>query len=321
MADDLQRWQRGEATLARPLSRVQKLARAVRKVPRSTGGVLAAVALIALVAIAVALIPKRTAEERDLAELAAGRPVTILGESPPEKREFKTYLEPNRLAKSEVEKTGGVLLANNICLCELMKDPGIENYRIQLEMQLRGENLALVEAKVVSRIAFYFGHKLTAHPGAIPSHTFVSFAWQDLDYVNALNGLAPVERHANFQFEHLPEEHNNLSSFETNTVVSTKFMPTVRFPCPWRSLALEVRPSGIELWWEDPARKNPPSVRLGAEEMRRWYALAAEGILKAGDLPVSELPKWSPRMAFGVYSIRSNLAVRNVVVTPIEADR
>ncbi len=171
LADDLARWLRGEATLARPRRWPARLARALRRHPlRNT-----AIALAGLAAVLTAVLVPVVAYLRDPArqveyaqrELRRGHAVTLLGETG-RPSWFRPSTDPTTMLTSVAEDGAFSFGDNHESLLELLPDPQIDSYRFSAEVRFDSSDPENDSANV----GVYFAHSQGATPQGAALHYF-----------------------------------------------------------------------------------------------------------------------------------------------------
>lgn len=317
VADELGRRVRREPTLARPRTRLQRFGDRIRRIPKSTKVLTGLVFAAALAAAVLALIPTRTPEERDVADLKAGRTVTLIGETHNEKRLFRTFLEPNSLGKSEVEYSGSGLIAHRFCLCELMGNPGIDRYRFQADLQIRGEKDGHTGE---SWYGIYFGHTVKNIPNFCPVHQCFAITTLDQDQTNR-RADKPQAAFVEFASVILPEANslevaNGVSVSAEGQAV--RYQPSPGTPGKWRSFLVEITPERIAVWWEDPSQLKSPFLDLSREQINQYTKNQRSEVARHRATAEGVFPDWSPRMGLGIICSYVSVGIQNARIQPFK---
>lgn len=316
VADELNRWRWGEPTEARPLTRLAHARRRLRRNWRAA----AAVGLVLAAALATsASAPFRAARaktgEETVAEirreLAAGRPVVLVGETGPP-RYHRWALEQGELV-TPADGTFGFL--NRLdTLLELMPDPGIDRYRISAEVrQLEAVSQREGAPLTGYSVGVYFGYDFQLAPDGVRIHSFSSVAAADY----RPNPAGPVPGEITYH-DHLVVQPRLVGrggcSMDVAHVPSD---PVAMLPGPWRHFEVELTPDRIRVDFGQPFGKT---VEHDSDAIQARIVALQTKLLTP---PLSRfvqgvgLPAWSPRRPFGLRVVGASTAVRNVVVTPL----
>lgn len=238
-----------------------------------------------------------------------GESVVLLGETGVPKFP-RMHLEANAVGTSAQGDNACEFHAFDICLLELLNDPGIDRYRVSFEVkQLPGKDTDTT----TDFVGVYIGYASAAAPDGATSHGMIAVTWKDRDRpgdpknpgVHAVN----VERLGFIQHP------NRRSWIDPSRPASFKFRPNHRLPGEWRTVEVEVTPERLTLKWPAALDKTEiewPDSRPKKEFEKLKRSLDAS-IFGAGGV----LPEWSPRMPFGVLAQRASVAVRNVSIAPL----
>jgi serine/threonine-protein kinase len=306
LAEDLERWLRGEPPLAWPQPWYLRVRRAARRH-------LLLCTLTGLAGFAVALLllfsyfadpdrPVKAAQDR----LARGKAVTLVGDKGPPAWFRWSFGEDVALASSgrDLPFFISTLDAGQLKLLHSPQQP-----RFRFTAETRHD-----EVIDMGLVGIYFGFT------TLPNSKGVAHYWFQLSY-------ADRGRNANMHFG--PEQNfkgvpkyskvsltvhrytdGRFSTLETplfkTFVASLNTQPT-----PWRSLAVEVTPEGIQALWEGvPLLKQPQPTAALVQQINRF-------------LPVDPAdPKvqfqFQPEGSLGLYVSRGKGSFRNVMVQPMQ---
>jgi len=331
--EDLKRWVNGEATVARPMTRVQKLSRVAWKY-RATAAIASALvgvgALIPLVGstrgnrevsvptpqvlnaegIKRVQIADHDARWKVLqSDLAQGKPVTLIGETgPPSWSEWVLGDVRESVSIEDGVTFGFQALSTSMLL--LVPDSMCDRYTLSAELRHIKTNS---DSGVVG---LFLGHgDIPAYPGHRVEQ-WIGFEYSEFlrkyeltrPEVAANHGLSGV----NFLTLHLPQE----VAISRGELGSFPFPPTNRAPGEWRKIVIDVYPDGFDVYWEaaDGTAElafamTPERLASSSERHNQAYGKKLPGF------KVPEAP-WNPRRGFGIYGRNSAVSFRNVTLKP-----
>jgi serine/threonine-protein kinase len=308
LADDLDRWLAQEPISVHPESWAARGRRFLRRRVRGIAISLAVLLLPILTLLLAYLNRDLSVEERETKrqqqakemiaqDLAAGRPVQLLGDSGlPASYGWSTQ-EPT--AKIVQTNDGSFALQ---CwergLLELVPDPQTDRFRYRAEVR----HDHTIRDDAVAGIYCMYHQQPTA--GGI-EHSYCLLAFNDRE-------VAPGTRknliHQRIQSHREPDQVSDIYHFEAS---SSFFEPelAVNTPGPWRKLALEVTPEEIQVFWE-----GNPINRKSWKEVRQHVRTARGFVPK----PLEIIPTFDPRAALGLLVHKSSASFRRIFVEPLE---
>jgi serine/threonine-protein kinase len=333
LADDLQRWLDGQPTQARPLSRLGRLGRAVRRRP----GVVAAVVLLGLLAgLAVAAArwrgrdtgPDEGAErQRALAalekELEGGGKVELIGA----RGKPGWWRWARGEAAGEVKQAPDetcLVQAWEFCLLELAPQAKRTSYRLRAEV--RHEN----SRGIVGGVGLYVALGEFPAPGDL-AQFFVELHYNDVFDEHEVFFADPP---ANLKKPRkVPDRRNLKNGVYLNAHLAARtgrpggdhqgvaeemkplFKPNMEGG-PWRRLVVEVRPGSVRATWE-----GRQVGTLKAADIDR-NVLAVLQKRSRGPRPVPPYtqarPRFTPGGALGLFVNHGVASFRNVVLEPLD---
>lgn len=311
VADDLERWLRGEPTAARPPSRLRRMWRAVPHRP------LVAVAPVAVtLALAAAVVPAYRWYTDPLSRmgraLARGETVTLVG--PAGLPSWYRWRQSG--ADLEVTDDGGRAASFRATRCsvlELVPDPGPGRYRFTAEVR------HLESTEGAGAVGVFVGLESFG--------TDVGWRadrWYGVEYSDYLERARDTKTQVRRLegVDHLPIAHpDGARPNPSKQGVWTEWYPApdnaVRLP-PWRVLTLTVGPDEVRAEWgaAGDAPRPLPVFRAAADRARRT---ASHRDFYERSAPTFRPPEtgWSARRPVGVYARRAAVAFRNVVIEPL----
>jgi hypothetical protein len=322
LADDLGRWQRGDSTLALPLSWPQWAWRKLRRhaLVRSAAAIVLLASAVAL-AVVVCRDPERTIQQLE-SQLALGKPVPLLpdGKGP---RWFRLRTGEGSAQIRRSNQGSFTISAFEPVLCELIRDPRQDRYRFRAEVQL-------ASADPTGVAGIYFAHQAT--PLATTDlHEFIELTFNDImdakdawkTMCNALPPPYPPEPRANpvgfnSRLYAEPLERLKETKFE---VAMPEICPSVRGATPgvWCSLVVEVTPDTVSTFWDG---KPVGSVATAEITKATKNCLALLRKDHPDELAArQEGPCLNFRGGLGLYVSRSSANFRDVAVEPMEVGK
>jgi serine/threonine-protein kinase len=320
LADDLERFLAGGTPNAPHLTGWRRASRwAIDRRRVLAGGAAALVLGGGLVYAGLLLAPESRREvsaEAIRRELAARRPVTLVG---------ATGLPVYHRCPLEAVALGTTLSADRTCsyhafhygLVELCPAPGVAKYRVEAELR----HLQTVSDSLRSEfVGFYFGHATLEPAPDVTTHRLLAVTLLD-GAPPATFGLPPGQAPLQFQLFRFTQSPDDPLVPATGALApAVPFTPRDRLPGPWRKIVVEVTPDEVHVLWKENAADGAAPrtvIRWTAAEVRRRFETPrASGT--SGAEPAGWIPGWNPDRPFGVISRQAAVAIRNVVVTPLD---
>jgi hypothetical protein len=303
LADDLARWQRGEAIQARPASWARRAWRVMRRHSRVSMALLALV----LAAAAAPVILNVNEPERPLREmqgqLQKGQAVTLIGQSGPP-RWFRWLVRENIGTASTDPKLPFFISTDYDNFLELLPDPGLPAYRFSAEVQ------QLSAAGPSARVGIYFGHAL--YPLATgPEHCCFALVFNDLQGAANDPQIPKKDFHlVQLQARRYREKGVVQTAWGVGGVFSSKDLAPAGRPV-WRRLAVEVTPKQVRAFWEGNLIVQITRPKL-AEHAHTLFAPPRQTRAAVAGLPASPFGK-----GLGLTVMNGSASVRSVVIQPI----
>jgi serine/threonine-protein kinase len=296
LAADLGRWRRGEPTTARPAGRPRRAWHAVRRHPLAA----AAAVLLACLVASLPLARHLTDPERPLraleATLARGEPVTLLGDTGTPAWSAPALGVPLIEAPSGPDRTFTVSALDPVLL-ELLRDPQ-GNYRFSAEVRHRESNHG--------EVGLYFAYGRPPTPGA-PS-CFCTLTFNDMDaYYVRPDGTRRSRADVSVR-QHRPADRVSFGRVLCGQYFVPARVAAEASPTPWRHLAVEVTPRGIEAFWE-----GRPIGRVARPDIPKPFK---DFHLRKEPEPEGE-PPFGPRLPLGLYVSHGQALFRRVTVQPL----
>lgn len=278
----------------------------------------------AAIALTFALAPVEEAE-RIRSELQKGKSVTLIGAKGPPKH-FRWMHGATAFGASDTNEGACEIDPNDIAMLELLDDPGIDHYRIRLEIRQIQSRFRIINeedkpAAFTVDCGVYFSDSVTpAGNGSV--HLFQSVRFRDADSTRPKDPqqlLQPVSLAASHLIV-VPNEPARANGF---TWSSVEFLPSKKRPGLWRTIEVEIRPESIQAIWIDRDAKTGEEVRHAlpwnpAKSPAFRYAKGGEWTNEnLAPRPAIAFPAWRPRMPLGLFTNGTAIAVRNVTITPV----
>lgn len=326
LADDLDRFRRGEPTAAKPLPWRVKAWRRVRAVPRAVA-VAWAVAAAALLLVGIVAATTYRPEPADPAtvlrnQYLAGETVTLVPKQGlPKWHEWalgraELTDSPGRDGTAYFHPPGAAAVT--------LFDPPTDSYTLTADLLQRV--VWDVKDEAVGRVGVMLFHRRAEADGGPDSvDSFLTIDFRDYD-PGVLKNRPPETQPVEVQTWH--HYHPNPNVGTTPGHYSVGGPPLVRFstdslpPGKWRRVVAEVAPTGLKVWWgadaDDPACQLELVGEFTAAEMNHHYVTHYDCVTRPGNpnrMNPDLIPGgWSPRGGLGVWSSTSGLAFRNVTV-------
>jgi serine/threonine-protein kinase len=323
LADDLGRWMRGQPTVARPPGSMARGWRAMRRHP-----VLAGLALACLFATGLGLMvhhyndPDRPLRRLE-AELAAGRPVELIGDTGrPVWSRWRNGEETSLLSMNG----DGTFLVNcwGLGMLELLRDPPHEGYRFRAEIRHESSD------QKVAEVGLYCGCR--AFPGvAGPMHYFIQVAFNDqqsdafrwdVTFKDRMNlpGLPPRPKGNQVRFiAQLHSEGDEKTGWDCRQSLAQPelFQPALGGVLPWRQLEVEVMPDAVRARWgaerQEVGEMTRDWVTVRTDEMLHVMRRMRPEDRSVDNIDASEFPRGS----LGLLLLKSSASFRRAVVEPL----
>jgi eukaryotic-like serine/threonine-protein kinase len=303
LADDLDRWLRGDPTRVRPLGRAGHIWRGVRRRPR----LYATAILLVVLGLTGPLAwfrfdpqrPIRNIERR----LDRGEAVTLIGPTGGPRWSrwgLRQGVTNSVRLEDEVFSVSGL----DSTVLTLLPDPQ-RSYRFSAEV--RHEHMTPLGA-----VGLAFLHSRHDTPRGT-EHCLCTLTFNDLEarFPDPINGqmLSQID----FKVLCASESGSDrvAQAFVKHFVPAAIEKPSER---PWRPLAVEVRPEGVDLFWKEDHLTHMPHEKILEEFQNAKKELVGNRMIDP--LPALR-PAFSPRDALGLIVLRSQASFRHVEVTPL----
>ncbi len=312
LAEDLRRWLRGRPTLARPRRWPVRAWHAARRRALLSAAVLLGILAAATGTAALVLLDPDRAIRDEEAQLAAGNPVTLLGETG--KPRWARWQAGEVSAKvSQAPDKVHRLHSGTLSLQELVRDPQCSHYRFSAEVRHE-------DSDVFGFVGLYFCHREYPTAGK-PIHHFGQLIFNDIrDEVQMAaerfgkNGPSRVvvgnEVRLIVRFH--TDDEQPPRDYYVHEVARELFRPPTPRGGTWRKLVVEVTPEQVAAWWGDewvgelPFAELAPRVEHIREQMPQL------------DLPPGPVnPGLDPHGSLGLFVQRGSVSFRNVVLEPL----
>src|SRR5262249_7436328 len=266
-------------------------------------------------------------------ELAAGRPVTLVGETGlPRWHDWR--LAAATLGASPTKDRACYFQTFEFSLLDIAPDPRIDRYRVTAEIcHLIAEPRRQGEQRSPGRVGLYFGaDSQPAADGRIVTTLFLVIFSDEVPQPIA----GQAEEKPGVEVKTAVITPARLPGPAVVGIGKRPFTPAVTSRRPWpgdrRKIAVDITPDSVAVhWWEDP-KKAPTTVllrtarppahaprapALTGDQTRAWYAGMNENIRKLVPEGGPVARPWHPRMPVGIYANNSWVAFRNVVIEPL----
>jgi serine/threonine-protein kinase len=329
LADDLDRFLRGESTVARPLRWPRKLWRALRRRRAAIAVVALVLAAIALTAVIVNRLrpesgqtvgasPNPDAALHEIQkDLAAGQAVTLVGETGPP-RWFRSVHGGGAVTEPGLNDDVFAIQSLDEAFVELLPDPMVERYRFSAEVRQDKPDEAHV-----GRVGVYFYHHAYESASAYRPFHALRLEFADENFLQGMP-LPPAGR-VQLMATLIVAPAGSTEKSPAFGLGSQDFSPGTGFPGPWRKLVVEVRPDkNLQFWWDEKTKKLVPLGKgLNAEGLKYVTNELQKDADKLKDLPSAPrtIEAIQPRSGLGLYAFRSKASFRNVAIEPLPPDQ
>lgn len=309
LADDLERWLAHQRLRGTPRWQ-ERLGRALwRRKAVVAGGLLLAVAA----ALLYLSDPKRPLRQLE-ADLAAGQPVTLIGETGKPKW-FRWRMGAAKSATSLAQDGAFSIHTQTLVLIELLPDPQTERYRFAAQVRHNTSNR-------VGGVGLFVAHQ--AYPGGQTDFQFFTqMIFDDVLRVSDVPVMLPngkqLPRRKNIvqMFSRLHSEEGARPEIDWPMVSwpGPQFEPAGESRTGWHDLAMTVAPDGISAEWDGQLFRISRQAFLHAVDDKMTYMRR--------DFPdnpfVQRLqPQYAPRGGLGLFLWRGSASYRAATVTPLQ---
>ena len=312
LADDLSQWLNNQ----RPQGIPGRLTRTVRTLQRHKLWV-AACATLVICTLVVAVILRMRDPDRPLreiqAELAQGRPATLIGETgKPKWYRWKAGEESTKVATA----TDGAftLHASDLCLLELLPTVGHDHYRFTI--QVRHE-----KSSMPGSVGVYFAH--TAYEGKdsdIQFFTKLSFndvvSYRDaVPIILGAKGELPRAKNVISMCPHIFQMKGTTPmSWQTPGCAGPNFEPNGEHGAGWRTISVTVAPNEISAEWDGhPLKLDAAELMKGVGGELDYHKPRFQNNRFIQALQ----PSFAPRGGLGIYLGRGSASFRAATLTPL----
>ncbi|WP_020468487.1 serine/threonine protein kinase [Zavarzinella formosa] len=317
LADDLTDWLEGRHPRSLP-GRVRQALRITRRRALAAGIGLAAVSIGA---VAYRRDPDRVLREIE-ASLRAGRPVSLIGETG--KPQWSRWVTNHPKTQQTISDDGmfNIRMPNETSLLELLPDPQTDSYRLDVQIRHEGAD----SGQSLSGVGIFVGRH-DQKEGATPTHFFMELSFNDI-WRNEDHGVIIINGKAQTRPENKPRLIPHIYAPQLGTtpevdlwisgVRGSPFTPAGPAGDQFRSLALIVRPTGIEAEWDGQKFAFPAQEIQAHVERNRRGRRPVNYTQNPGILDME--PKYSPRGGLGLLVMRGAASFRSCTITPLDVE-
>jgi serine/threonine-protein kinase len=320
VADDLDRFRRGEPTIARPQSWAGRTWRRVRTTPRGTLFAWAVAVAAMVVGISAAIVPKSLKDDtpekvrdRQRQQFTDRQEVTLVPKAGrPAWSEW--MIERAELADSPGRDGAAYITPTDAFNVLKLFDPPGDTYRVSADLQHHSAVDATDPHTKVGLVLFH--QRFT--DGRVTADRFLSVTFADYDRLGLLEkGATPGVVNVESWFVFLDGNQDPPRTRHYGLTMPAHTFPTrVELPGKWRRLVAEVSPAGLRLSWgtdaDAPDAELIPFAEYTAAELNEHWATHRR--VERRPLPDTLQPGWQPSGGVGLLTYRSGLAFRSVTV-------
>ncbi len=326
---DFDRYEQGLAPEAPQQTRVRRLQTWARRNRRAL--VTCTIALVCIaVAVGAALRPanaQRDPQDDVRRALIEGQPVQLIPNAGyPEWLSKNWLMNPAPLTTSTT--AGGACSFETIqpSILAFLKDPGRDRYRVTAELRLlRTAAAAKANLPVDLGEAFYsntgllLGHVSARGVDGTEIQAGCVIAFSDyLHPVVVKSGVTKAVVHpSGVLIVNSPDKDTHTPTWGWYPV--KRFAPAATLPGEWRVIRADVRPTGVKFYWSEAPDKPPTQFgEASATQLARNYRDFQKWLDDNSPQSKIVVPGWNPRAPFGVWSSGTSVAVRNVLIEPLD---
>lgn len=303
LADDLGRYQRGESTVARPMSFPAKTWRRVKRQRRILA---TAATVLAAVLFGAAVWPENNPDRANQRRLRNNETVELMSSLKGPNPIRVAFGEP-KFVYGEDGQIRGEFGSKDEAFVILMADPGIDRYRVRAEIrQVRKRHHENPGEKPNERerVGVFFGYaKVRGQSGTI-LHAYSTIGFSE--YERQITGHERVSlRDELFVQSLLQSSQTFLSSYDAPPLPFTGNQDA-----DVRIIGVDVIPEGIVGWVDSPA--------VGADWKPRDPQRSRSRYSQKSTMANVDVPRWSPRSAIGIYAIGSRIDIQSVTISPLQ---
>jgi len=313
LADDLDRYLSRDSTAARPKAWPARVWHRLCRTPRAVVIALVVAVLILVTGVTLALAPWRQPDPLAAAQakLRAKEELVLVEKGrPPAKPDW--LLESPPIMPPETNDDGFSFASREMAMLVLLRDPGIDRYRITAQVCHRRLSEDADMPKAVNKLSIgmlglFWGYRVNEFPDGVKVMANMAFDYSDYqpDPANTVPRLL-----AYHDLGHVVHPREFIrDQFKMGPNAPLGVVPEL--DGPWRTLVVDVTPEGVTLHLP-----NGPKTLTAADVARRCERLEDDQLEL---VPGRELGtrNWSPRSPLGVFVDRGRIAVRRFAVTPL----
>jgi serine/threonine-protein kinase len=307
LADDLARWLRGEATLARPRRWPVRVGRTIRRHPLlSTAIALAGIAAVLVPVVAYVRDPARHVEyvQRHLRE---GRKVTLLGETG-RPSWFRANFDPPVLSISNAADGAFSVESDRIGLVELLTDPQNDAYRLSAEVRFDS-------GSATGAVGVFFAHSQYEIGAGQPVHYFCAvefLGFENLPPRPPQRKGGPVRTGNPVKFISVRQIDWGIRA---GPVVGLREDVSVNTPPhTWHKILVSVTPQTVEARWD-----GQPIGEWSRAELTKDFRKTLAGLASSGtvSVPMDAQMEFPCRGALGLMVHMATGSFRSVIIEPL----
>ena len=207
-----------------------------------------------------------------------------------------------------------------IASSRLTPDPGINRYRLVLDIRHVGSAGGPPANPDRSWVGPYFAHSVTPTADGRPVHTVFGATFSDT-HPNRAADVPPkgqLQNVVRFRAAAISLRPSRDPGLHQRVIPPPLlFVQSANLTGEWRTFRIEVTPDGVSVEWRQPDGAFVPVCKLQGEPVSDAYGELQRVMNR--DEPGSGVvvPPWTPRMPLGIWSFRAGVSLKNVVISPL----
>ena len=309
LAQDLDRFLAGlvpEAPLLTWLRRAGQRLRRNRLA--AVGAGLLVTAGLAIIVLAIVLPQDPLKKMRK--DIAAGRAISVVGESGTMNYPYRWQLGPTALGRASDGTEVCAFESIHDSLLELVSDPFTDRYEVSADFRIvapRRDPGLDAAGSGTDRVGLYFGYDRRVGAGGRVTHTMLAVSSNDYRAQGH-----PLERSARLETLLFTASPDLLHTRDSAHFAFVHYEGVDTLPGKWRKISIKVTPEEVRAHWDGQefAAASAETIR---EKYSKMQAKVDNRIPDSGIL----VGAWSPKMPLGIHCHECAIKVQNFVLKPL----